>query len=429
MKKLNKALKIAAVLVVLVVFWIFYFVLQFIYSSPANTNLNFIPSKAHTVIAFNGDLAIKTVLNDFISSEDEDLLDILNESRGDLKQSTGIDILSDIILFRVIENNKEMTGLLVNLTSENDFKSNFNSSAHASNSTVGVVIFNDDPKSKSKSLKLATSILKAPSTIYSKKLASKRKKDNLISIWTRTVDADNWNCANVSMKGSSIKLKGTVAFDKHIESDFTRLNVDNASFNVSAYGIIPNALSDSIVKFLQIQNNTICGFSANYRSLKIEQEKSFEIVPDGDFLFQYEKPINISELLRSALENELITDLTQDRYFFGGKLFYYNQKTEKSFYIGRRKVEDVHFSKSKSIISLVGNPRYLSKIEGSPLMVRLMNIFPAYRMGNSLSKSIKSIDIDAEMSSEKTVQVEGAIQFQHGKYASVEFIRNLLELR
>ena len=73
------------------------------------------------------------------------------------------------------------------------------------------------------------------------------------------------------------------------------------------------------------------------------------------------------------------------------------------------------------------NPK--QKIEGSSLMLRLMNIFPAYRMGKGLTKSIQSIDIDVLGTSTETVKIKGEIQFQKGKYASIELIRNLIELR
>ena len=204
---------------------------------------------------------------------------------------------------------------------------------------------------------------------------------------------------------------------------------ENTCFHASINGIIPGAIGDSIVKFLQIEDNNLLGVSANYRSLKIEQEKSFEIVPDGDFVFNFSKPIEINKLLKSAIENEIIVDLTSKQYNYGGKLFYYCQLTDKSFYIGRTPTSEIQLENTSAFLSIHGTPNYLSKIEGSSLMLRLMNIFPAYRMGKGLTKSIQSIDIDVLGTSTETVKIKGEIQFQKGKYASIELIRNLIELR
>ena len=50
-------------------------------------------------------------------------------------------------------------------------------------------------------------------------------------------------------------------------------------------------------------------------------------------------------------------------------------------------------------------------------------------MGKGLSNTIKSIDLDIEASSSNVVKINGEIKFEKGKYASIELIRSLLELR
>lgn len=426
---MKKWLKLLAVLVVLSVFWLFYFVLQFIYGTPENNNLNYIPNNASLVIAFDGDLALKSVLSDFISAQDESLLGNMNDSRDELKQNSGIDVLSDFILVKFNKDGIEITGLLVNLASEKDFKSNFKGRIIASNASVGLLILNENKDEKIKLGQIANSVLKKENTIYKNKLASKRKSESLISIWTKTESSKKWSCADLSMNGSIIKISGTVANFKSTKNSLSQLATNNACFHGSINGIVPDALSDSIVKFLKIEGNRLLGISANYRSLKIEQEKSFEIVPDADFVFNFSKPIELNSLLKSAKENEIIVDLTSHQFSFGSKQFFYNQLSDNSFYIGRTPAADIQLENSSAILCLHGSPTYLSKIEGSSLMLRLMNIFPAYRMGNGLTKSIKSIDIDVESTATEVLKINGSIQFQKGKYASIELIRSLLEFR
>ena len=429
MQKIKKSLKLLAVLFVLAVFWLFYFVLKFTYGTPENNNLNYIPKNSTAVIAFNGDLALKSVLSDFLSSQDESLLKKMNESRSDLKKNSGIEILSDFVIVYFNKNGLDVTGLLVNLNSEKDFKANFKDQVIASNSSVGLLILNEIQDNKIKLRHIANSTLKNANTLYKNKLSPKRKNESLISFWTKTESSNKWSCSNLMINGSKIIIDGTMVNVKPRNTSLSQLKESNTCFHASINGIIPDALGDSIVKFLQIEDNNLLGVSANYRSLKIEQEKSFEIVPDGDFVFNFSKPIEINKLLKSAIENEIIVDLTSKQYNYGGKLFYYCQLTDKSFYIGRTPTSEIQLENNSAFLSIHGTPNYLSKIEGSSLMLRLMNIFPAYRMGKGLTKSIQSIDIDVLTASAATVKIKGEIQFQKGKYASIELIRNLLELR
>lgn len=426
---MKKWLKFMAVLVVLAAFWLFYFVLQFIYGSPENNNLNYIPNNASVVIAFDGDLAFKSVLSDFLSAKDESLLGKMNDSREELKENSGIDVLSDFVLIRFSKDNFEVNGLLVNLNSEKDFKSNFKGRTIASNSSVGLIILNENQEDKTKLNQLANSVLKKKNAIYERKLGPKRKSESIISIWTKTASTKKWNYASLTIENSTINIDGSIVNGRINSSNLSQLKPNNTCFHASLNGVIPEALSDSIVKFLKIEDNQLLGFSANYRSLKIEQEKSFEIVPDGDFVFNFSKPIEIYSLLQSAIENEIIVDLTSKQYNYGGKLFYYYQLTDKSFYIGRTPTGEIQLENNSAILCFHGSPEYLSKIEGSSLMLRLMNIFPAYRMGKGLTKSIQSIDIDVLTASTETVKIKGEIQFEKGKYASIELIRSALELR
>ena len=426
---MKKWLNLLAVLVVLAVFWLFYFVLQFIYGSPENNNLNYIPNNASLVIVFDGDLALKSVLADFISAQDESLLGKMNDSRDELKKNSGIDVLSDFVLVKFNKDGVEINGLLVNLNSEKDFTSNFKGRTIASNSSVGLLVLNQNKNQKIKLGQIANSVLKKENTLYSNKLASKRKSGSLISIWTKTEFSKIWSCANLTIKGSTISIDGTLINGRPNKNSLSQLKSNNACFHASINGLLPDALNDSIVQFLKIEDNRLLGFSANYRSLKIEQEKSFEIVPDGDFVFNFSKPIELYSLLQSAIENDIIVELTSNQFNYGGKQFHYNQLSDNSFYFGRTPFKDIQLENNSAILCLHGSPGYLSKIEGSSLMLRLMNIFPAYRMGNGLTKSIKSIDIDVQSTATEVLKIKGDIHFQKGKYASIELIRSVLEYR
>jgi len=426
---MNKWFKIFTVLIVLAVFWTFYFVIQFIYGTPLNRNQKNIPTNAHTVIAINGDLVIKSVLNDFILAEDENLLGKLTESKSDLNESSGINILSDFIFFTINQDRTEVSGVLFNLNSQRKFKSKFEGSITSSNSSVGVLILSEVQGNRIKLQQLANSILRQDNELYSQQLASIRKKESSISIWTRESTSKKWQYASLIIRGSKIKIDGNVIMSQSFSPSLIRIKPDDISFHATINGVVPKSISDSIVAFLKLEGNQIVGFSANYRSLKIDQEKSFEVIPDGDFIFQFAKSIDVNTLLTKGLEDSIITEMTSKKFKFGKQTFYFEQLSENAFYLGRSPKNEIKTETNSPILSFLGNPAYLSKIEGSPLMLRLINIFPVYRMGAGLTKSIESVEMEIKNTASDVTNLKGEIVFRNGKYASIELIQNLLELR
>ena len=427
---MKKSLKLITVLFVLAVFWVFYFVLQFTYGSPENANQSFIPTNAHLVMAIDGNLTLKSVLSDFISSRDEKLLGEMNDSRDDLKQTSGIDVLSDFIVFTVDNKGTDVSGVLFNLTKERDFKTYFSDRVIASNSSVGLLLFNENESVNTSKLKqFANSVLKEKNQLYSKKLADLRKEESVVSIWTRVKSHTKWNYANLEMNGSKVQVNGTAVLDNKFNCSLKKLSPNNSSIHFSSNSFIPKAFSDSISKFLGIKKNQIVGASVNYRSIKIEQETSFELVPDADFIFEFADTVDLPILLSTIQQEDLISELTGESFKYGEKQFHFDQLSSNSIYIGRSPTREIVSEKCTSVLSIHGAPSYLSKIEGSSFMLRVINIFPAYRMGKGLSNTMKSIDLDIEAKSSNIVTIKGEIKFGKGKYASIELIRSLLELR
>lgn len=426
---MNKWLKLITVLLVLVLFWSFYFVVQIMYGTPKNNNLDYIPANSSLVISVNGNLAVKSILADFISAEDNKLLNKLDESKSEFNQSSGINLLSDILFVQFYKDNLKINALIVNLNDVKSFNTKFENNIIASHEGVGILILNEDRLNRKLLVQAAESILKSKNQLYASKLKQLRNEQSIVTLWTKNQDAKTWNCSNLMVQGEQLKLKGTSIWTKNDEQHFTRIKPNNESFHLSVNHMVNARMSDSIGSFLQIQHNQLTGFSGNYRSLKIEQENSFEIVPDGDFIFQFKNDVKVKDVLNSAREKDLITDLTETQFVFGEKEYYYSQIDAKTLYLGRTKPVNLQLEQCEINLSIHGSPSFLTKMEGSPLILRLMNIFPAYRVGNGLSNSIQNIDIELKTKNKNTVQVDGEINFHKGKYASIELLRNVLELR
>jgi len=429
-RKLINTLKIVGVLIVLAIFWLFYFLLQLTYGSPNNENHNYIPENAHLVVAFNGDLALKSVLSDFISTQDEALLEKINSSKDEMKQSTGINFLSDIIYFNLNEKNEELTGLLFNLTSEKDFKSNFEGSVIASNNSVGIILFNSNiSKSKEKLKSIATKLMDKPTELYANHLSEKRIPNAYVSFWSKNInEKSDWKYAQLDVNKNEININGEIFIDGVESQKTNKIAANSSSLNVSS-AQFPKQFNDSILSWIGIDSNQIIGVSANYRSLKIEQENSFEIVPDADFIYQFHNEVDVLKILEKLETNAFISKITPNDFIYGGKRFEYKQIDAKTIYIGRTKFSEIAFQNSTSIFSMNGQPNYLSVIEGNSFILRVISIFPAYRAGKNLSNSIVNVDFKVVPISTNVFKINGKIEFGKGKYASIELIRNLLELR
>lgn len=426
--KLNNTLKVIGVLLTLIIFWLFYISLQTFYSAPKNENHSYIPSNSDVVIAFKGDVIIKSVISDFIASQDESLLDKLNSSKDEIKEATGINFLSDIIIFSAQENDEPISGLLFNLNNEDNFKSKFEGEIIASNESVGVLLFNENGKESTEKLKsYAQKLIKHPTTLYTKELAQKEKGNSYMSIWSKIID-ENWKYTSLKIVKNEIIIEGEFVSENNNSDKLIQLNQNSNSFNFTT-SFIPEKVSDTTLSFLGIKNNQIIGFSTNYRSIKIEQEKSFELVPDADFIYQFKNEINVSEILKNIASRETISNLSVSNFEFGGQSFNYKQVDPKTVYIGRTEYGKISTRNDNSFLIIKGKPSYLNQIEGNSFILRLISIFPAYRVGNNLSNNIQNIDFEVNPSSNNVVKINGKIEFKKKNYATIELIKNLLEFQ
>ena len=425
--KLNNTFKVIGVLLSLIIFWLFYISLQTFYNSPDNKNHSYIPSNSNIVVAFKGDVMIKSVISDFIASQDEALLDKLNSSKDEVKESTGINFLSDIILFTLTQDEELISGLIFNLIDKDNFNSNFEGKIITSNESVGFLLFNENNRlSKEKLNSIAQKLIDQPTNLYSKKLAPKEKGNSYISIWSKA--DESWKYTSLKVIKNEIIVEGEFVIENKNHDYLTQLNQNSNSFSFSTT-FIPQKVSDTTLSFLGIQDNQILGLSTNYRSIKIEQEKSFELVPDADFIYQFKNEINASEVLKNIASRETISNINASNFEFGGQLFNYKQVDPKTVYIGRTEFGKTSTRSDNSLLKIKGKPSYLNQIEGNSFILRLISIFPAYRVGNSLSNTIQNIDFEVNPISNNIIKINGKIEFKKESYATIELIKNLLEFR
>lgn len=399
-----------------------------VYGSPENENHNYIPENSQIIVAFNGDKAVKSILTDFLCSQDETLLEKLNTEKGEIKKSTGINFLSDIILFSITDKKEKITGLIFNLTSESDFKTNFAERVIASNKKVGILIFDSNIPEKNLKTIVSNLILKQ-TNLYQNQLSVLRNYKAHVSIWSKSnATKTNLKYASLIINKNEIKVNGELFIDKIDLIETNKITNNSSSINVSTC-LFPKEFGDSILSFIGVSSNQIIGVSANYRSLKIEQENSLEIVPDADFIYQLKNDVSINDVLKKLEAKESISEITATNFVFGGKQFNYKQIDSKTVYIGRTDFNNISYENSGSIIAINGDPSYLTEIEGNSFILRLISIFPAYRAGSNLCNSVKNIDLKFDPTSNHSFKIHGLIEFEKGKYASIELIRNLMELR
>ncbi len=423
---------------VLAFLWLVLFSIQFIYDEPENDNRKFIPASAHVVICIDGNLAIKTILDDLVSFDNQELIDELNTTEFDTKrEELGINFNSEIYLFSLEHDGSNFQGALFNLNDTDDFESTFkkteSNSVHiASNSSVGLILINNDESQNQTSNKkltaLASTIMNDKANMYDSYFAENRSS-SVINLWSRekNKEAFNWASLELSMHESVISMSGDFVSDEiSTDGQLPKLAINPSMFHASM-DFLSKTINDSIIDQFTEQIPDLLGMSMNYSSVKIVQEPYFTLVPNADFIYHFTDTVHGESLLRQFNEDSTITDLTSSTFDFHGTTFHYAQLTSRSIFLGRTGFDSSLITSAPYAFVLKGKPDVFTQIEGNSFLMRLLDIFPMYRAGKGMAHAIEDIDVKVSQKSKVNFKLEGKIEFKKDRIASIELLLFLLE--
>lgn len=436
--------KISSLLVVFLLFVVSWFVLQFvkfILERPSDESTRYSPLTAETVIHIKAkELMAYSVEGLIRHHDDEGLFTLLNErfakapSKNDASLDKALNLLSDVVLFKLTLYGKPTWGLLAKV---NDTVA-FANYAKQTNSVCswykkrGVVFFASTPKNRALLMQKAQSIARY-SIIESPKSAS-RTGHSFISIAAQQARLNNdyFKVKSVlDFNEHDLHLQGSLLSEKEITSfDVLQKRLAPHHFHCSS-SLVPAALNDTLQVFAKRFNASvprIRSFSFNHSGTRIYTDQiGTHIIPQLEVYIECETPVSIRELLnQSHLKEQLGYDVSDKTIEVGNTTLYYAQISPTSFYLGVNPNPRFETRKSQDVVVLDGELKYLPLFSGNKMTIAFIKLIPLVQASTVLSMRSKEIHFSLQKTAAKQLTAKGSISFVPNTHPTNELLRFVL---
>lgn len=417
-------------------------------SEHSSKNLDYVPSNATFAIRIDGrELAENTLFSIILESKDEDILKLFEES---IKQrtsgekeitNTGINFLSDVVIFKVPYHGEEVNGILFNLLNRTTFLKNMpdligKGKVVAAKDNIGIVLTLPAQKSsiKIKSFQnFAESIIKSKNKGHHKIFHSGSAPNRFSEIHFHSVKNSN-DEAEVNLvfeqKEQAFKLSGNlISVNKTKVNDLSHilkqdgLHITSRLFSETFADSLRNVLS-----FLSKKIPAISAFSINYRGVNVINHSSgFLAIPDAELIIQCEEDFNVSDFFHDPeMIGNMDCELTDNYIRFDTETLYFKQLTPKSFYIGKDPSPALIENQEQNLMTIQGDLSPLTNIKGGGMMTAFLEMVPIFKASKNLAKSSEKIDFSISRISDNKAKIDGSLIFKEGHYPLSEIMRFLL---
>jgi hypothetical protein len=417
-------------------------------SEKQNNNLNYLPENINFAVRINGkELAKKTLFSVFIESKDEE---VFEKIRTFFKQQTykknefrnaGIDFLSDILFFRTSVQNRQVSGLIFNVSNTGLFKKSFeySSKCFACKGDVGVILFDDatHPIGKEKLTLYAKQMLRKKSNVSSSANFLLHPSKSCFEVLSREEQSDKKSpfketAIHFNLNDKNIYVLGNLLLNKEQWSNTTYLtkSLKPDGFHLSGTHI-PTLFSDTInfwLKQFDCKLPYIKSVSLNFRGTKIINHSSgFFVVPQMDLMAETSRPVDIERILENEKLKSFLQYQKDSNYIrFQEERLYFKQLSETSFYIGRSVTPMFTTNSSNALLTIKGDIRSILKVEGNHLISSILEMIPEYRASNQLTEHVDKFDLTVRRSHGGHAQLKGEIRFKQTYYSINEIIKFLI---
>lgn len=434
-------------MLLLVLAWSFLFFNQAVLEENSNHNLAHVPANATFAIRIDGrELAEKTLFSVFLESKDEEIISLLQETftkniqKDDQFKNFGIDFLSDIVVFEVPYKQTFVQGILVNVGNERLFSKNMTNSKNifACKDKVGVIFSAKNVSNKILKADLQNFARKIINTADDKTLygfAEKRGSGKFIETSSKGFllgETSYFGRSNIlfELQNNELLLSGKFSINqKNIPKSCKKI-LRPKGLHVSTT-LIPDNLNDSLNKWLsqfQLSIPVIKELSVNFMGTKvINHSTGFFVVPQMELLIECEQAIDVQQLFNSEKAGTYFDYSLEDAAIrFQDERLYFKQLSPTSFYLGISKEPTILNNPNKDLLSIQGELKPLTQIEGGGMMTAFLEMVPLYRASKNLANHTESIHLTISNSSSKEAQLKGNLSFQEGYYPMNEIMKFLL---
>jgi len=449
MRVLKDLLQIPIVLFLCLSVWLLVRMTGLVMSAFPPDNLDHVPANAELAVRIDArQIAETTVQSILLESKDEQIIRLLEKavSQGPQNNSTfsnsGINFLSDIVVFSYPYGKGKISGILYNLLDQDAFLKNMperigQNGYCAASETVGTVI-NYNPK-ENETINRSKLRDEAQSIVANKKgndrsvLHSGHKTGRYTELFLQT-GTNSKNPQKIQLvfeqKGREFLMDGSVLSQNGNSTDKLPFVLKERGLHITN-SIFTDQWADSLknmLSFLSADFPEISGFSINYGGMKlVNHTTGYIALPEIDMVVNCARPFSIEGLINAeGIKGDLDYSANNGEILIGKERFYYKQLNSTCFYIGRSKSPQLVKTEEKVLLKITGSLAPLTRITGSGWGISLLKLLPIYQASNKLAASTEEINLCVVKTSSKNSTLTGSLSFKPGFYPMSEVMRFLL---
>lgn len=422
------------------ILWLCYFLLSVFFNHHIKNNHFFPPKSAQLSICINGeDLVNKIAFTAFIDSKDSEIAQLIREkisarnSKSDSKQKLlGIDLFSTIHFFTDEVNGEQVSGFIFNLDDPTLWDKNsavfFGAHSYSHREENSGLVLTSLTLSKKQ---LATYFNNSEFNIVNDDSHESVYSMQLRYVCSNSIEKTIHNISsNVGVNRKSITADGNIILGKNVEVSQLSFSLFPQNFHIDSR-IIPIVWNDTLMAWAKryvTEIPPIKAVSLNYGGLEIQSTNNGVLpLPNMELILEFNKDFSIQNFINSTETRGDIDIQLKSTYFkIGPKIYYLQQLSPTTIYIGTTKNPVIQTKKISSVISIEGSPHYLTDVKGSRFMMTLINMNDQFSQLKELFGNIKTINGSLRLKGNQPLQYKSRIEFKSNQNALDELLKLLL---
>jgi hypothetical protein len=436
----KQILTLFAGVLLLLVMWAIVISAKTLLMTNENNNLLYLPENVNYAIRIDGrELAEETLFSIFMESKDEQVLELILEkvrNQDDAQKefsNLGIDYLSDIVVFQMTIEGRNIDGFLFNVSNPGLFKKGFEESnaAIACSEDVGVVLLDDSkaPLGEERLGRISERMLSKPSNAIDAYDITRKRSGTFFETFTKGSlfnQESIFGRSNIHFGLNDLALFMNGRLELKSGPKVRTLNkvLEPKGFHFSGTQL-PEIAQDSLKRWLGsfgVKSPEIKSVSFNLLGTNIVNHSSgFFIVPQMELLIETQKNFSIEKLIdnkKIAYYFDFERDSNSVR--IQDQRIYFKQLSENSFYLGITENPTLWSGSKNELLKVRGNLKPWTNISGGGLVSAFLELIPEYRASKVLSDHIDQFDV--------TIKTEGKYAYLKGRMLFGEKYHPLNEL-
>jgi len=440
MSQRKKIVRVLAALLLTVLLWSVFLLIRGLFERHVSHHEQFIPTNAESVLEIKSEKLVRTFIEDVLSagSVDDQLNDYLGGSSEDDSDSYGIDYLGNCYIFKFQSDLDDLTGILVNISNEDQFKKAMDKSltdgfGYSVNNGVGLMLFDlgSNLRNHTKLCVTAQNLIKQPSKFDLTRLESKETGAK-VNYWSKEYAFnDHKKFANIrlalTIEGAQLEIKGDADLQSSISKTHPILKPKDLSIQTQ---YIPKPMNDFWIKHMRLLGlpfPKITYVSGNYHYSEPSPIPELSVLPNFDAIYAFEKNFQIRIPLISLSASGNIHSLNLKSFNIGDKKIYYEQIDSKTIYLGQSPYEAITNQKN-ALFEVKGSLKQLLEIRNGGMAERFLQLSPEYNAAQRYLSNIDHSNFHIQDRDDKKVDIVAKISFKKGRSALNETVLLLIDL-